>query len=120
ALANRRDGSLLFATEGGTVLRYASSKLAPFAVENAARHDVSSFYEDPDGLLWMGTLGSGLRLVDGQRLVRISVGEGLFDDEISAVVPDDLGRLWMACSKGLFYVERADLLKFARGEIKAV
>ena len=76
-------------------------------------------YRDSDGLLWVGTLGEGLRLVDGNKTFSFSVLDGLFDDVIYGIIEDGQGRLWMACSKGIFSVSRADLRQFAAGTIKS-
>ena len=42
----------------------------------------------------------------------------LFDDVIYGITEDDQGRLWMACSKGIFSVSRSDLQQFAAGKIR--
>jgi signal transduction histidine kinase len=44
----------------------------------------------------------------------------MFDNEIYGIIRDDQDHLWMACSKGLFSVNRADLLEFAAGRRKKV
>jgi hypothetical protein len=36
---------------------------------------------------------------------------------IYGITEDDQGRLWMACSKGIFSVSRTDLRQFADGKI---
>jgi signal transduction histidine kinase len=77
-------------------------------------------YEDPAGLLWIGTLGDGLRLVDHDRTFSFSELDGLFDDVIYGIAADDHGRLWMACSKGIFSVNREDLRRFAAGAIHRI
>ena len=66
----------------------------------------------------MGTRGAGLLLVDGDRKFRFTSKDGLYDDDIYGITADDRGRLWMACSKGIFFVARDDLRKFASGELK--
>jgi signal transduction histidine kinase/ligand-binding sensor domain-containing protein len=83
------------------------------------RH-ADTLFEDHDGLLWVGTLGDGLRLLQNDRIVTFSVQDGLFDDTIYGVTADDRGRLWMACSKGIFSVNRADLLQFAAGRLQHI
>ena len=57
---------------------------------------------------------------DGQCLARFTVKDGLYDDEVFGIVADDEDRLWMACSRGIFFVSRTELLKFAAGEIAKV
>jgi ligand-binding sensor domain-containing protein/anti-sigma regulatory factor (Ser/Thr protein kinase) len=76
-----------------------------------------ALYRDSEGLLWVGTLGDGLRLIDGEQTFSFSVVDGLFDDVIYGITEDDQGRLWMACSKGVFSVKRSDLRQFAAAKI---
>lgn len=81
---------------------------------------VDAFYRDPAGNLWMGMLGSGLRLLHNGALSSFFLRDGLFDGEIYGIVADAEDRLWMACSKGIFSVPRADLLRFAAGQLKKI
>ena len=93
--------------------------VAPDSDSSMLRH-ADAVYEDGDGLLWVGTLDEGLRLVEGNRVFSFSVLDGLFDDDIDGIVADDHGRLWMACSKGIFSVNRDDLRQFAAGKIHRI
>ena len=83
-----------------------------------AAPNVDAFFLDTDGRLWMGTRGGGVRVLDGQKTFTYSVKDGLYDDDIFGIVADSQHNLWMACSKGVFFVSRADLQKFAAGTIK--
>ncbi len=65
----------------------------------------------------MGALGGGLRLFKDGKVFNYWMRDGLFDDDIYGIAADGQGRLWMACSNGIFSVNRADLLKFAAGGI---
>lgn len=111
-----RDHHLLAATDNGLIV-YAGGKFREFDPQGPPLRDVRAFFQDRDGLLWMGTYGSGLRLLKNGKLYRYWMRDGLFDDEIYGIAADDRDRLWMACSKGIFAVNRSDLLKFASGEI---
>src|SRR5262249_49384661 len=92
----------------------------PFLQNNSPIRGVSSFYRDPEGGLWMVTLGNGLRLVENGRISSFYMRDGLFDSEIYGIAGDDAGRLWMACSKGIYAVSRAELRKFAAGQVKKI
>lgn len=137
ALYADRSGAVWIATAGGPAVvrggrlraidaRHATpDAILAFAetADPAAPDTSSSFsgaaamFRDRDGLLWVGSLGAGLRLVDGDRTFTFSVLDGLFDDVIYGIVEDDYGRLWIACSKGIFSVNRDDLRQFAAGKI---
>jgi ligand-binding sensor domain-containing protein len=90
---------------------------APDAKSPLLNH-ADALYRDREGLLWVGTLGDGLRLIDGEQTFSFSVVDGLFDDAIYGISEDDQGRLWMACSKGVFSVKRSDLRLFAARKIE--
>ena len=80
--------------------------------------NADAIYTDADGIIWIGTAGDGLLAIDHGRVTTFTIRDGLFDDSIYAVLPDDFGRLWMACSKGIFSVERAQLLRVAAGQAR--
>ena len=48
--------------------------------------------------------------------MEVTTKNGLYDDDISALVADDEDRLWMSASNGMSYVPRAELLEFAAGK----
>jgi len=81
---------------------------------------VDSFYRDQQGVLWIGTLSGGLRMLENGKISTFLMRDGLFDAEIYGIVGDQQDRLWMACSKGIFSVPRADLRRFAAGELKKI
>lgn len=115
-------GDFLAATEAGISL-YRNGAFHPFAPDDTPLRQIDTVYTDPDGLVWMGTFGSGLRLLhrrsDGQvKASSFFMRDGLFDNDIYGIVPDSQDRLWMASSKGIFSVNRSDLRRFANGEIQ--
>jgi signal transduction histidine kinase len=113
-------GRIYAATQTAGVLVFSQSTLEQLPAEELSLRDVDAFYRDADGSLWLGTAGSGLALLNGGKLVGFSMRDGLFDDDIYGIASDDRGRLWLACSKGIFSVDRADLKNFAAGKIKAI
>ena len=50
----------------------------------------------------------------------ISEADGLFDNNVYAIVPDDLGNLWMDAGRGIFRVSRQSLSDFADGRTERV
>jgi ligand-binding sensor domain-containing protein len=124
AIGETREGAMLFAVERGSVYVFSGGDLRTLGIPAGSfalpLEDVTSFYTDRDGAVWMGTNGFGLVILQGPKLNRILVRDGLFDSEIYGFVRDLQDRLWMACGKGFFWVNRADLLKFADGKLKKV
>ncbi len=123
-----RQGRLLFSTEHAVFRVQKNSEQGESAREIAPDgmplRGVDAIYRDEDGLLWLGTNGQGLQVLDERgaqpKAYTFRVRDGLFDGEIYGIVPDQRGRLWMACSKGIFSVSRAELVRFMAGEIRKI
>src|SRR5207245_2631411 len=99
------------------LFRCIGGRLEPFVLAGLPPRDVATFFTSADGLLWLGTRGGGLCLVNDTGAHAFSVKDGLYDDEIYGIAADDQGRLWMACSTGIFSASLADLRQFAAGSI---
>lgn len=119
ALAEHQ-GELLVAAGGEGLFRYRDGKLEPVDLGSHVTSDIDAIFSDAEGLLWLGTRGSGLCLVRDGKVFVYSTRNGLYDDDIYGVVADDQGRMWMACSQGIFSIPRAELLRFASGEINVL
>jgi ligand-binding sensor domain-containing protein/signal transduction histidine kinase len=120
AINEDHDGRVYLATEEEGLYFYKDGAAQELLQDGAPIHDVDALYTDPDGLVWIGTEGGGLHLFDHGKMTTFFVRDGIFDNEIYGIIRDDQDHLWMACSKGLFSVNRADLLKFAAGKIKKI
>ncbi|CAM2065307.1 Histidine kinase domain-containing protein [Sulfidibacter corallicola] len=67
---------------------------------------VTSFYQDPQDDLWIGTYGGGLcRLPldsrESGRFQRYTIQHGLPNNVVYGILPDDRGGLWMSTNKGV-------------------
>ncbi|WP_437193727.1 sensor histidine kinase [Planctomicrobium sp. SH527] len=121
-LANDVEGVIASAETG--VFLCKESGMVQILQSYSALQGVDSIIRSVDGLYWMGTRDRGLFVVDsldGKGLVfQFTMKQGLYDDEIFGVVAEPDDRLWLACSRGIFYVSREELLKCARGEIQRI
>jgi signal transduction histidine kinase/ligand-binding sensor domain-containing protein len=115
AIGVDRAGTIFAALENGALVAVGDGRPANALPAEVTLRRVDALFQDDQGAVWIGTLGDGLRLLDHGRLSTFHTADGLFDDTIYGIVADDHGRLWMACSKGIFSVDRADLLRFAAG-----
>jgi ligand-binding sensor domain-containing protein/signal transduction histidine kinase len=123
AMISRRDGSLVASGAGGSLFVIRDDHVEPFPSLALANVNASAFLEDPDGTLWITTRGAGLFAIgpsssDAPR--RYTAHEGLYDDDLFAIVADDTDHLWLACSKGIFSVARADLRAFSSNSVKTI
>ena len=64
---------------------------------------LNTLYLDQQGILWIGTHGSGLNRFDPKTKVFIHYNEkhGLSNNAIYAILPDQQGNLWLSTNKGL-------------------
>jgi len=117
AFAAGRDNTMYVASENGLEVYndHAGARVRTIVDNEPALNHVDAIYIDDDGVLWLGTSGDGLLSIDHGNVSRYTARDGLFDDSIYAVLGDDRGRLWMACSKGIFSIDRAQLRRFRRG-----
>ena len=63
----------------------------------------SAFRKDCNGILWIGTNKNGvLRYDPGQDSIKFfTVTDGLADNFVNTLIPDDKGRIWIGCDYGL-------------------
>ena len=77
------------------------------------------YCEESGAVVWGGTLNGMFRLKDNQ--VRfISRKDGLFDNNIYSIVPDDSGNLWVDSGRGIFEISRKSANDFADGKSSRV
>ena len=130
AIDEDQEGRVYLATDRDGLYVYQNGAARELLQDGASIREVDALYSDPDGRLWIGTEGGGLRLLDhglhGQnpgdqgKMTTFLIRDGMFDNEIYGITRDEQDHLWMACSKGLFSVSREDLLKFADGKLKKI
>ncbi len=118
ALREDVDGVLWVGTERGftKVIRSTSeqNKLQITKYQNISGapnslsyNHVTSFLDDPfqpDRFLWISTKGGGINRMDKQssQFMRLTKEDGLPDDVVYGILPDDDGNLWGSTNKGLF------------------
>src|SRR6185437_13822479 len=62
---------------------------------------IHALCEDGSGRLWIGTQGKGLAWITGRRIVLWNVKSGFPDDDVSGILADDIGRLWVSTRRGI-------------------
>ncbi|MCP5051851.1 MAG: response regulator [bacterium] len=119
-----RTGRLWLATNRG--LAYFNEAEKRFRVytktDGLSGNNINTIYEDKteDGVLWVGTFGNGLnRFKDGE-FTPITTNEGLFNDNVSQVLEDRQGHLWLGSPRGVFHVLKQQLNDLAAGKRRSV
>ncbi len=108
-IAPGQDGTLWVTTRSGIEhFNPATGGFTPY------RHDpddpqsvaerVLALYQDDEGTVWLGTEGAGLQRFDpelGQVTTHYGEAEGLPNNVVYSIVPDETGHLWLSTNKGL-------------------
>ena len=66
-----------------------------------SKHGFASGLLDKDGVLWFGTLGSGVFRYDGSAFNQLTARDGLCNAKVHDTVQDQDGVLWFGTAKGL-------------------
>lgn len=113
-------GQVIAATTGGALYSASNTGLKRLPLAGGGAADVDALCQDSGGLLWIGSRGGGLRVLEGEQTHSITIRDGLYDDDIYGIAQGASGKLWFACSKGIFNVSRDELEQFIHGQVKAV
>jgi ligand-binding sensor domain-containing protein/signal transduction histidine kinase len=67
----------------------------------------------PDGALWIGYADDGVGLLKNGHFSRVTTDDGLPDNNLSQILPDAAGWLWLAGDHGIFKVRQSALEELA-------
>ncbi len=98
-LGTDASGIVKFDRKNQTFTSYTYNK-----VENTiASNNIKTLYFDENKVLWIGTNGAGLNAFDikNQKFYNYTTKDGLANDVIYAVIPDDNNNLWLSSNKGI-------------------
>ncbi|WP_461044772.1 hybrid sensor histidine kinase/response regulator [Spirosoma harenae] len=116
-LATEQNGLWRMDKKTGRLHQYANHPNDTTSLSNNAIFSFSSDPEDPNRL-WIGTFGGGLCAFDKRtgKCRRITVADGLPNNVIYSVIPDQSGYLWMGTNKGLCRMNRktGQIITFTR------
>ncbi|HVQ34743.1 MAG TPA: two-component regulator propeller domain-containing protein [Candidatus Bathyarchaeia archaeon] len=113
ALAEDPAGTLWVGTRSGGLGELdpatgAATRFLPSASDpgSLGHRTVTSILVDRAGRTWIGTAGGGLHLVERDasgtvRFRRVTRAQGLVDDDVTAILEDDDGSLWLSTRQGL-------------------
>lgn len=106
---------LVFTAAGLFEFILTDMSLIPLSDENSNVKIVRAIHEFKDNTYLIGTYGYGLFYYDGNSFKNLTSKNGLFDNIISSIIPDNFGRLWMTCNNGLFYINENEIKSYFAG-----
>ena len=99
-------GRLLVPTNRGLARRIAGGWEVIDADQGVTSNDISAVFQDREGSIWLGLLGSGLaRWLGYGEWQSWNTHEGLSRESVWSVARDDSGTLWVGTQFGLNYAD---------------
>ncbi|MDR7098964.1 signal transduction histidine kinase/ligand-binding sensor domain-containing protein [Lysobacter niabensis] len=96
-----RDGSIWFGTQTA-IARWKDGQIQHFPLPVTKGFGaVTAMAEDAKGTLWVGSYGAGLHWFDGKQFRSFTRADGLSDDRVIDILPDQQGNMWVATRDGL-------------------
>ena len=122
AIAQDTAGNFWIGTESHGLDYFAAGKFssAPKSADGLPGDDITCLYVDKDNVLWAGTYGHGLARLQNGKWLHLSTTNGLASDNISYVIEDDTGDLWIGSNMGLMRIPKNSLDDFAAGKTNSV
>lgn len=123
------DGSIWMGSYGGGIFRYNSEKFKNYTLTaGLASNLIRTIYVDTTSdrnnyVLWIGSEDKGLNRLsvkngvpDFSGIVHYDENVGLYDNVVHQILVDEHDRFWMSGNKGISWVNRAELERFANGK----
>ncbi len=115
------DGSLWIGTSQGGISHWNGRLLEVYGPRQGFGSEfVFSMVADAQGSVWVGTSPGGLSLLRNGRVTTFTQENGLFDDTVGSITEDENGYLWMTSNKGIFKVQKSEMVAVADGKASAV
>ena len=121
AMAQDAEGTIWLGSSWGELLRVEGDAVAEHpATQLARRAAIRCLLATPDRSLWIGYAGGGLGHLKSGHYTKITPAEGLAEDQVSQMLEDNSGRLWLAGPHGFSRISQAELLSFCEGRSQRV
>jgi len=121
ALAVDASGTCWAGMSSGALLRVRGDQVeSEPAVAGALSQAIRCLTATADGSLWIGYSGTGVGWLRSGRFNQFRSTEGLPDENISQIVEDAYGWLWLAGNRGLFRARKSDFQAVADGRSEQV
>jgi signal transduction histidine kinase/ligand-binding sensor domain-containing protein/DNA-binding response OmpR family regulator len=102
AIIEASDGNLWIGTENDGLNKFFISEEKFRRYDQSVISNIKSLYQ-ADGVLWIGTNGNGLQALslENSQLKGFTNEDGLPNNVIYAILPDEKGNLWLSSNRGI-------------------
>jgi ligand-binding sensor domain-containing protein len=96
-----KNGIYWFASWEG-IINYDGKTFTNVTLKEALEQSrVFSIFEDSEGKLWFGTIGSGLYQYDGKSFIHFTTKDGLANNSVLCIIEDSAGNIWLGTEDGV-------------------
>jgi ligand-binding sensor domain-containing protein/serine phosphatase RsbU (regulator of sigma subunit) len=104
-----RRGRLWVTTPGSIVSYIQDGKVFRLPLNSSEGNlTLGPVAEDSDSLIWVGSLGNGVFLLEADSIVNLTVKEGLLSDYCYSMISDDRDNIWIGHKTGLSRIRMTD------------
>lgn len=127
------NGNIWFSARGEGLVRFDGESFHHYSTENGFSSNFIrgiNFFVEPEtkeGWLIVGSEGNGIDIVrlengapDFSSLKSLDKTNGLYDNSIHVILEDDQDRFWLNTNQGIFWIEKAEIIAFLKGETNEV
>ena len=120
SLAGGAPGELWIGMQFGELRRLQHGRFTTYRLPENRDIRFFALWPETNGVVWIGSMGAGLLRFQDGKFTRYTTEAGLPSDNISQILGDRRGQLWLGTRGGIARVSKEDLEQFARGETKTV
>jgi len=118
AMAEDDKGNIWVGSANGNLFKISDGKMTDESAVIMGREiSIRTLHVSSDGSLWMGFAGLGLGRYKDGHFFCASPDDGLFDNEISQILSDGHGWLWLGADHGIFKIREQEFEDLAAGKI---
>ena len=115
-IVQTRDGDIWFGGYGG-LTRMRNGAMTHWTEREGLPSDsVRAIYQDPQGVMWIGTYDGGLGRMENGHWTHYNEANGLFDNGVFEILEDRHANLWMSSNRGIYRVSKKQLNDVAIGK----
>jgi ligand-binding sensor domain-containing protein/signal transduction histidine kinase len=110
-----QDGNLLFLSNN-SIWRFKDNRILPYFKDQERFKDlnITAFYEDTNGTLWIGTKDRGLFVLKDDSTLLYTTKEGLANNYVLTIFEDKEGSFWIGTESGVAKIKGKEVVTYNR------